>query len=120
MTQTRFSKSSIAGGILIALVAALVTASWYEYCAKEKHSGKVTDEQNATELVTIVCCADDIPAGTTIKRSQLQDKKVRLRSCPENVIDSVWVAVGRSIPFDKKKGDLVYLEDFGLVRKIPR
>lgn len=98
-----------------ALVGGLVVVCWYSY-----HNAKSTEHDAqllsiaAKEVVPMVYCAKDIPAGTAITLDELDPRPTEVQHLPASSISDVWVAVRRVALHNKRKGEPLYFEDVGL------
>jgi hypothetical protein len=101
----------ILAGVLIALASGSTVAAWYQMHPCEKVIWKFPDN-----LVPAVYCAKDIPANSIITYDQVELRKVRESRLPANACDSVYVPIGRKLPFPRKRGEAICLEDFGLIQ----
>ncbi len=104
-----------------ALVAGLIVATYYQVhrgdfdydVLLKQHAEYAAWVIEGQQKVPIVYCVKDVPAGNVYTYDALETKTIDIAHCPANVVDCVWVAVGRiSVP-GKKKGDPIFLSEFG-------
>ena len=89
--------------------------SRYDY---EYFSRRLIDIR-ARELFPVVYCRKDIPANTKITEEYVELRAVHENILPANACNEISTVIGKKVRYPIKKGDALFLADFGLLHPSP-